>query len=142
MPATKTRFARIIEEIIELAGLTDKFDTSEQFYLKVYNDPYMPLTIEAFYNSALNRRVISVAHYYKQNGDLIPDPDVVITPEGYPISYQDSYGYIEIMFLQHGNFYVHTSKKNNTLKFLATFARNIKEQGFIEAVKSGQFITK
>ena len=64
-----------IETIVANAGTLDKFhkdvNGDEHFYLKVENDPYLPLVIEAWGGC------VSVAHYYEQNGDLMRDPEIV-----------------------------------------------------------------
>src|SRR4051794_36862311 len=41
--------------------------------------------------------IFSVAHYFEQNGDLVPDPDVTFlrgaTGDFYPLTYQDALAY-------------------------------------------------
>ena len=70
------RFKTVIEKIATQHGLDL---TAEQSHLRLENKGYMPLVIEK-----TGKNLVSVAHYYEQNGDLIADPDVVcwIAPSG------------------------------------------------------------
>lgn len=63
-------------------------------------DGYMDLNLDVLHKRS-NRLLIALSHYYKQNGDMIPDPDMQIAV--YPklelaeaIAYQDSFSYREI----------------------------------------------
>jgi hypothetical protein len=49
----------------------DLFDNSANIYLKLEQKDYMPLVLER-----LEPHVISLSHYYQQNGDLMADPDI------------------------------------------------------------------
>jgi hypothetical protein len=54
--------------------------------LKIENPPFMPLVIEAWGSPILGeKRRISLAHYFEQEGDLIPGPEVEIRDDGWPI---------------------------------------------------------
>ncbi len=67
------------------------------------NNTFMPLIAERLYNGVvmyLEGTVYSFAHYYKQNGDLIADPDMTFfvcdqTRKVYPLTYQDYRQYDE-----------------------------------------------
>jgi len=63
----------------------------------------MSLVIERHFIG--NDECLSVSHYFEQNGDLIPDPDILFH-SGEPVE-----------------------------SFLRMKAKNIKEQGFLEKVK-------
>lgn len=49
-------------------------------YLKIENKPYMPLTMERIGQAQLDpygpATLYSLCHYYKQNGDLMQDPEM------------------------------------------------------------------
>ena len=61
-------------------------------YIKIIKSGYMPLTIELL-NRTSEYIVISMTHYYEQNGDLMADPDMEIQiypikSEAYALTYQ------------------------------------------------------
>ena len=94
------------------------FIESDSNYLKIENPGYMDLVLEK-----INRDKITISHYYKQQWDLIPDPDVMIDIEKQePVEYQDPFGYV----------YCDTKKKKIEVdNFLNNiWAKNTKNQGF------------
>ncbi len=63
---------QILSLILERAG-----GYRPTLYLKIENPPYMPLVVEATPElGPLNQPSISVAHYGKQNGDPMRDPEM------------------------------------------------------------------
>jgi hypothetical protein len=66
---TCERMQRIIGEIAAKHGLDLE---APEAHLRLEMPPYEPLVIEK-----VGRHLVSVAHYYCQNGDAIADPDVV-----------------------------------------------------------------
>jgi len=49
-------------------------------YVKIVNDPYMPLTVENIGGNIVTpwglASLYSICHYYEQNGDLMQDPEM------------------------------------------------------------------
>jgi len=98
-------------------------------HIVLKNEPYMNLHFEK-----LGENHFAMAHNYRQNGDLIPDPDMEI--KVYPdlkmveaLTYQDFYGYQLVYDLENPNrFNVRTKKALN--KFLGQWLKNIINQGF------------
>ncbi len=117
--------AHTAAEIASAAGLAGAFWQSEHFHLRLPNPPWMDLVIESWPVSH-SQRHISVAHYYEQNGDLVPDPEVEMTEYGDPVSLSQALGYTEVRD-------AHT--RSDVLLFLDMWARNIREQGFIDAAR-------
>jgi len=60
----------ILSELAEAYGF-DLSQESEDIYLRLELDNYMPLVLERH-----EAHVISLSHYVEQNGDLMSDPDV------------------------------------------------------------------
>lgn len=56
-------------------ALLDRMDGGQ--HLKIINEPFMPLTIERmdviYWENGI---LISLCHYYEQNGDLMQDPEM------------------------------------------------------------------
>lgn len=95
MAAIKTaeKFASIIRRIAECYKFDIQKDSGS---LRLENPPYMPLVLKK-----LDTHIISVAHYFEQNGNLIADPDVELfipSPVGenngwIPLAIQQTFGY-------------------------------------------------
>lgn len=78
----------------------------------------------------------SLAHYYNQNGDMVPDPDMVVRvdPEmkmAEVWSYQDSFRYDQVYIEQEGKVMVYPKLKKDLNHFMKQWLRNIKQQGFL-----------
>lgn len=57
----------------------------------------MPLVIEAWDSPIAGEgRRISIAHYFESAGDLVPDPEVEIRDDGWPIELSQSMGYTQV----------------------------------------------
>ncbi|CAG7651594.1 DUF1249 domain-containing protein [Paenibacillus allorhizosphaerae] len=117
------RFAKInqllggnIKEILEVSG-----------YTKLRSKPFMDLTIEVVGTNA-----ISMTHYYRLNGDLVPDPDMEIRVDleaetANAVSYQDTYQY-RVAYDEDEVIDELEMQKLN--EFLSTWLTNLQNQGF------------
>ena len=117
-------YEEIYRAIDELVGGIENLK-DEPMLLKAPG--FMDLHIER-----LSEDTISLTHYYKQNGDLIPDPDmeVRIIPEhkmAEAMSYQDTYRYDRVYYPE-GKIDVRAKKSLNS--FLRFWLKNLKDQGF------------
>jgi hypothetical protein len=78
--------------------------------------------------------LVSIAHYYEQNGDLMRDPDVVFVIGAdqhiYPISYrQDGLGIDqEAAYVEDGQWKVKTKMQADITEFCNQWMLNIEEQ--------------
>jgi hypothetical protein len=78
--------------------------------------------------------LISIAHYYQQNGDMMRDPDVVFVigadQHVYPISYrQDGMGiYQEAAIIEDGKWRVRPKMQADICSFCNQWMENINEQ--------------
>jgi hypothetical protein len=117
----------IYEKLDKLTGGIEKFASSNN-YLKLQSSGFMDLIIEC--NTP---NYISMSHYYKQNGDLCPDPDmeIKIIPEikmAEAMTYEDSFGYKQV-YIENGKKYYPALKKDLNY-FLNKWLSNLKEQKF------------
>lgn len=91
----------------------------------------MPVHVECLQRTPLGP-LFSVAHYYEQNGDLVPDPDVVFvrTADGWaPISFQNSIAYrVAVQFHEDGEIEVDEREQRDLVAFCNQWMRNIQEQ--------------
>jgi hypothetical protein len=96
----------------------------------------MPAVVEAVGTTPQGALIVSIAHYYEQNGDLMADPEVtfVVAREDYvyPISYkQDGLGIDREYVRWEGERVFWNLKAQNDLAgFCTSWMRNIKEQQF------------
>lgn len=118
-------------------------------YMKIENEPY-----ERFVFEKIGKDTYSIAHYYEQNGDLVPDPDITFVtfklPDGYeklvgskymiiPLTFQNNMFYNEVAeYLGNGQFKMNTSGVGHLLSFMDDWTKNLIRQGF----PKGKKITK
>ena len=105
---------------------------------------YMPLHVEFLYHTSINNHsaeVYSLSHYYRQNGDLVPDPDMTFAvlkdnpvnpdlgPAIFALSYQDSYKYDQAAFINENDRWQYRPKlQADITAFAHLWLKNIKEQ--------------
>lgn len=122
-------------------------------YVKIYNDPFMPLTMENIgwdIETPWEKRadLFSLCHYYEQNGDLMQDPEMcflVIDSRGDFKADFDKLKIIPYMF-QQANLGIYQesaiienskltkfrrAQQNDHTVFANGWLVNIREQGFL-----------
>ena len=130
MTTQDSRMRDSIEKIIAAHGKTAEFEQAEEFHLRIENPPFLPLSIER------HGRTATVTHYYEQNGDLVPDPDMEfeITPDGrwLPVAIQFATGAYKraITFDEDGRKLVNPRELRDQIEFSNMWARNLIAQGF------------
>lgn len=125
----KTTSNKIYQQLNELLGGADgiqKFLQGEG-YLKLKVSGYDDLTIER-----LNWNEISFTHYYLQNGDLVPDPDMQIEIDfekhsADAVTFQNSLIF-QTVHLSGGEINLKLQKDLNL--HLLYWLKNLKAQGF------------
>ena len=75
-----TLFQETIEHLLKSHNLLDDFQNKDSFHVRFEKTGYQPLVIER------HSEMISVAHYFEQNDDLIADPDVRASRRHHPRS--------------------------------------------------------
>jgi len=121
-----TTFQTTIEHLLKAHNLLEAFHSQPDFHVRFDMPGYQRLVIER------HGDLISVAHYFEQNGDLVPDPDVELHyPTWTPTAITQSIGYRREKFIQReGNTFVDTRFHKEVSSFLAMWARNIHAQGW------------
>lgn len=124
----KSVYETVFDRLDRLTGGIIEFIRTEQSR-KMHSSGFMDLTIESFGNSR-----ISLTHYYKQNGDLVPDPDMEILIHSdirmaEALSYQDSFGY-QTVYLDSTRQQFYPKRKNELNRFLNTWLITLKKNGF------------
>ena len=108
-------------------------------YIRIEKPGYMRLVIEYVGKAGNENLVISVAHYYEQNGDQMRDPEMtfLVSPKGawLPMSYlQDNFGIFQeaIFKLADGKWLLHKKLIKELMAFSKQWDRNLKEHGFAD----------
>ena len=108
----------------------------ENDYIKIdnTNGAFMPLSVERLYKVDGDRDVISLAHYFEQNGDLVQDPEmlfVVVNEEMImPISIQHAFGRVNegVVFENNKMTGVYVKAQKDMTVFAGMWLNNIKNQ--------------
>ena len=125
-----TIYERIFRKLERILGDSQKIPEYQQFKAS----GFMDLNIDRLYGDE-ESVTIALSHYFKQNGDIVPDPDmeVRIYPEmkmAEALTYQDSFGYSQV-YPEAGTIDLKTKKYLNA--FLNQWLSNILNQGFEKA---------
>ncbi|MDZ4726186.1 MAG: hypothetical protein SH817_08510 [Leptospira sp.] len=130
---------KAIKEIIETNGGMGYLKNHPS--IKIQNSVYMDLIIEYIGDDERGNPLISVAHYYVQNGDLMSDPEIVFSVDidwnFTPISItQSAFGrYHEVYFVRDGKYYKNLVLYKELVGFSKIWNKNIVEQGFVKVFK-------
>jgi hypothetical protein len=127
----KTIFQTTIEHLLKAHDLLDAFQSQDSFHVRFEKPPYQPLVTER------HGDMLSVAHYFEQNGDLIADPDVELHyPSWVPTAItQAFFGYRTKFIERDGQTLVDTRFHKQVSSFLTLWARNITAQGWAEGAR-------
>ncbi len=94
----------------------------------------MDLSFDYLYNDEDGNPVIAIAHYFKQNGDVVPDPDMEIRifPKeklAEALTFQDQFVFQRVYDEYKGEPFVHFKRKTELNAFLNQWLSNLIEQG-------------
>lgn len=121
---------------LKLVELSKK---SENNHVKLDNakGAFMALSFEKLHDFNFGEHPstkFAMAHYFKQNGDLVPDPDMTFilvhsNKKIFSASYQDQFNYREAIFQDDsGKWKVNEKELNDETAFANIWLKNIKEQ--------------
>ena len=127
---------KTIKTILENHNMTFD-DLKQKELLKVHNDPWMSFNIE-YIGDKYNQDTYALAHYGKQNGDMMADPDMefIIVKESFvPCTFQNDYIPIfqqSIELDDNLRLVMRRRLLRQLIDFSNTWAKNLKDQGFTE----------
>lgn len=116
---------KVAEEILRKNGINPG---KGEFYIKFSRPGFDDLIIERCGDD------VFVGHYFTQNGDRVPDPVLVMDYNNgfwYPIRIEQILGDTPVSFMENGKRMIFPGSLKEFKSFQAMFARNIKEQGWI-----------
>ena len=120
----------VVEKILKAHGILEAFNSAEHYAAKIASGGFMPLSIEK------HDKQITVTHYYEQNGDLVPDPDMEFVDLGgedwLPVAIQHSTGLYCRAAEQaaSGNWLISKRAMRDLKSFARMWGRNLLAQGF------------
>jgi len=136
IPAEKPSWARTVygQNYNKLAKLFDKWGLGRpgdfRGYQKLKAKEFMDFNVEYIRDDGEGNPILALSHYYEQQGDLIPDPDmeVRILKDGAieALTFQDNRSHTEV-YPEPGKVDLRAKKDLNS--FLGTWLKNISEQG-------------
>lgn len=122
--------------------------------VKIYNEPFMPLSVENIGIGPRGLPALSVAHYGECNGDLMRDPEMCFemdtdgqtVREFHPFYFRNDYvGLEQFSVIYMGNdpddkptSRVDTLMVTGQRDFAATWDRNLAAQGFVAAFEKSR----
>lgn len=145
-----TPMARVIREIVRAAGVEQEYDTAREFSLVVKNGSWMDLHIESFPAGPIGsgamydnldvggKRHVSVAHYFRQGDESIPDPELEMNELGYPFVLDQQKRWVTHIIARDvdtGRVMLNPRAKQSVMQFTNMWARNLRAQGFVQAAK-------
>jgi hypothetical protein len=117
----------IVEKILRKHSIDP---SAESYYLKLRMPNYDDLVLEK------EGEQILVGHYYHHpSGDLISDPVLALDYNNgywYPVRIEQTLGDITCSYLENGKRMIYPDRIREFRSFQRMFARNIKEQGWLE----------
>lgn len=118
--------------------LIAKMNGEQHLRIGEYGETIMPVCIEILQpdvNLAGRLSTIyALAHYFKMNGDLVPDPDMTfavsqVNPEMiWPLTYQDQMRYQEAVWLEDNVWKQNKVLQSDLASFASQWLVNIKNQ--------------
>jgi hypothetical protein len=124
----KTLFQTTIENLLKSHNQLEAFQAQEHFHVRFDMPHFDRLVIER------HGEMISVSHYFEQNGDLVPDPDVELQyPSWTPTAITQCIGYRREKFIERdGKTFVDRHFHSEVSAFLSMWGRNILAQGWAD----------
>lgn len=120
-----TTMKAAVEKILSAHNQLEAFRGHKDYFVKIASKGFMPLTIEK------HGEQIVVAHYFEQNGDLVPDPDMEFVDLGaddwLPVAIQHSTGHYcrSAEKAASGNWLISKRAMSELRSFVRLWARNL-----------------
>jgi len=130
----RDRYSQNYKRLMKIApGLEERLLNGEEVYGKSKVPALMDLVLEWTWTEEEGVYHIALTHYYKQQGDLIPDPDMRIlvnvdTQMVEALSFQDTYGYQEVYQDMFKRNMVNLPLRKSLNQFLETWLLNLINQ--------------
>lgn len=124
--ARGNRYNWIYDRLDKITGGIKEFASKPGNYRKFKSSGFMDLCVECVCEG-----IVSLTHYYEQNGDLVPDPDMevrVYDNSAEALTFQMNNIYQQVYTDDGKRFY--PALKRDLNKFLHFWLCNLEKQGF------------
>ena len=126
-------YETMFEKLVKIGIITPDGKLNFSGHIKVKNPPYMDLNIDQLCTTEKGEIIISLAHNFIQNGDVMADPDMEIMIHPHKmieaLTYQlDSLGVYQVVYPEPGK--VIPQRKTELNRFLNQWLTNLIDQGF------------
>jgi hypothetical protein len=116
-----------------LDKLTEGLDAGQSRTIDNAPGVYMAVHVEHLDSACAAGAVFSVTHYFEQNGDLVPDPDMTflrgLDKDWFPLTYQNQFAYRVGAEIEDGQIVrVDAREQADQTAFASVWMRNIREQ--------------
>jgi hypothetical protein len=114
---------KLVEGLDEL-GASRKIDNAR--------GAFMAVCVERVEHTA-HGAIFSIAHYFEQRGDLVPDPDLTVlraaNGDFYPLTYQDALTYRRaVEFGEDGSIRLNKAQQADLAHFVGDWMKNVRDQ--------------
>ena len=130
---------KTVAKIIDLFG---GLEALKQQPIRLKVEGFMPLTIEHVGVGPRGQPLVSVAHYYEQQGDLMADPDMtfeVADGTWSPVEFQQASPPVyqrAVLVDDDGKVLIKPKLLADLKRFAALWDRNLRDQGFLKAAQA------
>jgi hypothetical protein len=130
----KLIYETMFNKLVKIGLITPDGKLTFKDYVKIENKPYMDLSVDRLYNQDPKTILISIAHNFIQNSDVMSDPEMVIKIHtelkmieslSYTLS---SLGVYQVVYPEPGK--VYPKRKKDLNHFLNQWLSNLIDQGF------------
>jgi uncharacterized protein YqiB (DUF1249 family) len=123
------QYERIYRNLILALGKGDNPYTWPTAW-KLEKEPYQILHVDVLERGS-DFVTIALAHYYEQNGDLVPDPDMQVRlfPKfkmAEAMTFQNSLVYTEVYTERNGKMFIYPKAKRSLNSFLDSWTKELK----------------
>lgn len=131
--ATDIHQSNYIKLLRVVPDLEERLGWDKEAYGKSKQTGYMDFNLELIHQDKTGY-YLAISHYYKENGDMISDPDMVVlvnlkNQTVIPLSYQDRYNYKTTFDDIYDRELVNIKELKAQSSFLSVWLGNLKKQG-------------
>jgi Domain of unknown function (DUF6908) len=141
LQARNTSGAQAMKNVSKIIEVFGGMDALKRRYIRLENEPYMRLVIEAIGTGPRGLPLVSVAHNGEQNEDAMQDPEMTFEIDAagqwHPITFQNAYtGTYQVAVWEDADRLLMRPRLVAELKsFARSWNKNIGEQGFVEVAR-------
>jgi hypothetical protein len=124
----------IYEKLLQIIPDLPTHIAQGKYYGESKSEGFMDLHFDYAGKDEKGNPIIALSHYFEQNGDMVPDPDMEIrivleAKMAEALSFQNQFIYQRVYEQSDGRTHVHPKLKRDLNEFLDSWLTNIIDQG-------------